>query len=131
MNIYSTAEGIAHALQSCLGGIEQTAGEIGQHEQSADAEEAAWLDGVAIAVQPLLKELVLACASQCDKRAATHDRHIAVRNEAMKCAASIRHHLICREGESICLRCDGDGCDSCNGEGIRAARVLQGENDDE
>jgi len=61
----------------------------------------------------LAKGVVLAAADQCELRASAAGKHIAVANEARKCAMQIRHNLLCDEGESVCIDCDGEGCERC------------------
>ena len=65
------------------------------------------------------KEIVLDCARICDQRASVTDRSVSVRNEATKCGAQIRHVMLCHPNESICLYCDGDGCDRCGHKGTK------------
>ena len=115
----------AEALWESLPSIDQCAGECGQHEQSEEAEKAHWQDGVAICLEPIIHKLVLECAKVCDMRAGNRTDNIAVWNEATKCGHSIRHNLICDDAETICLTCDGEGCDKCNGSGVRESAFLK------
>lgn len=68
-------------------------------------------------LRKLAKQIVLEAADVCDRRAV--GRPIPTGNEAKKCASSIRHFLLCKEGESICLHCDGAGCERCEQTGIK------------
>jgi hypothetical protein len=74
----------------------------------------------------LLKRLawriVLDAALPCGARASVKARPMSVRNEATECGVAIRHHLLCAEGESVCLRCDGEGCPVCHQIGVVALR---------
>lgn len=70
-------------------------------------------------ITQLARQIVMDAASQCDKRANRDVSSYAKRHEAMKCGAQIRHNLLCEEGESICLRCDGTRCVYCAYEGIK------------
>lgn len=72
----------------------------------------------------LAKEIVLDCAAQCDNRGRPADKNIAIRQEAKKCADQIRWAMLCKDGESVCLHCDGKGCQTCEQTGIRRARAL-------
>lgn len=76
-------------------------------------------------LRKLAKELVLDCAKQCDGRADGRirgdgaGRHMVVNGEARKCADQVRHNMLCGEGESVCISCDGEGCNRCNRIGIK------------
>lgn len=66
------------------------------------------------AIRALAKQVVLDAAAACEGRAnAKGPMMIGAISEARKCAAQIRHNLLCREGQSICLKCDGVGCSFC------------------
>jgi hypothetical protein len=67
----------------------------------------------------LVKVIVLAAAEECDARANRKGMPISLSNEAHKCAAQIRHNLLCAPGESVCITCDGEGCYRCRMTGVR------------
>jgi hypothetical protein len=67
----------------------------------------------------LVKTIVLAAAEECDDRAKREGMPISLANEARKCAAQIRHNLLCAPGESVCILCDGEGCERCERKGVR------------
>lgn len=117
MTIHHHAARIAEALRGRMAEIEQAAGEAGQFHQSQEVEDSVWNDGVINLIMPYLKNLVLQCADKCEARA--DGKHIAIAQESRKCAAQIRHSMLCLEGESICLHCDGEGCKSCGRTGIK------------
>ncbi len=67
----------------------------------------------------MVKRIVLDAAKVCDGRAKPEDKSWATRGEARKCADAVRFFLLAKEGESVCLRCDGEGCVWCGQKGIR------------
>ncbi len=66
----------------------------------------------------LAKNVALDAGAVCDARASCEDKPFTIRCEATNCGCGIRHVLICIPGQSICLRCDGYGCDACEGIGV-------------
>jgi hypothetical protein len=77
-------------------------------------------------LERLVWDIVLDAALCCDLRAAVEERNQSVKNEATKCGMSIRHMLLCRENENICLHCDGERCERCNQTGIKKMRSIPG-----
>lgn len=67
----------------------------------------------------LVRRIVLKAARCCARRAEPEDKSMSTRNEARKCASAVRHYLLCKEGESVCLHCDGEGCPYCHMKGVR------------
>lgn len=65
------------------------------------------------------RRIVLEAAKVCEARAKPEDKSMVTRSEANKCAAAVRHFLLCKEGESVCLHCDGKGCRMCKSTGIK------------
>jgi hypothetical protein len=65
------------------------------------------------------RSVVLDAAAVCEARAAPAEKPTAARHEARKCADAVRHFLLCREGESVCLYCDGKACRKCKGTGVK------------
>lgn len=77
-------------------------------------------------LRKVVRQVVLDAAAACDRRASVAERPIMIRSEATKCGAQIRHELLCQEGESVCLLCDGDGCPHCD-DGIKRTAAPQAE----
>lgn len=69
-------------------------------------------------LRELVRRVVLDAARLCDLRALPEGKPVGYRNEARKCGASVRHFLLCAEGENVCLRCDGEGCERCRHTGL-------------
>lgn len=68
------------------------------------------------AIRAFAKQVVLDAAKVCEQRASANPVKIQTAlNEARKCAGQIRHNLLCRGTQSICLHCDGEGCEKCDG----------------
>ncbi len=69
-------------------------------------------------LKKIVREIVLDAAHVCEMRAESYS-DISRAQVAQKCADGIRHILLCAEGESVCLRCDGVGCERCEYTGIK------------
>ncbi len=69
-------------------------------------------------LRKLVRGVVLDAARLCDLRAKPEEKPEVVRSEAIKCASSVRHGLLCRAGERCCYHCDGAGCRSCGMRGV-------------
>jgi hypothetical protein len=69
-------------------------------------------------LRKLARRIALDAGRLCDLRAEPEAKSMAVRSEARKCAASVRHYLLCGDRETVCLHCDGEGCRKCNQSGI-------------
>lgn len=119
---------IAEAVYAALPEIEAEAGQRGQNAQDSDAEMEHLLVAASEVVESILKRVVFQAAEICERRAIPEDKGMSLRNEASKCADSIRHFLLCDDGENVCMWCDGTGvvngraggvCFHCNGKGIR------------
>lgn len=67
----------------------------------------------------LAKRIALDAAKVCEWRAQPEAKSMSLRNEARKCADAVRFFLLCDEGETVCLKCDGEGCERCGHRGIR------------
>jgi hypothetical protein len=67
----------------------------------------------------MARAIVLDAAGVCDLRAAPEAKPFWQRNEASKCGYAVRHYLLCRDGESVCLHCEGAGCRRCLHRGVR------------
>lgn len=74
-------------------------------------------EGVEQVLSALVRDIVLDAARYCDQRADAQGNLIA-ENEARKCAAAVRHCLLCRPGQNVCSGCGGHGCAACNGRGV-------------
>lgn len=69
-------------------------------------------------LRKLARRIVLDAAAVCRARSLS-DRPQARKNEAVCCADQLTHALLCGEGQSVCLKCDGEGCRACAWAGVR------------
>lgn len=114
---------IAEGLISRWDGWEADAAHDGVVHQSTDVEYVSFKGKLAAFVHQILQQIILDAANICDRRASSQERSMAVYNEAIKCGMQIRHELLCGDGELVCIRCDGKGCDHCDYEGIRKSKA--------
>ena len=73
-------------------------------------------------LRKLARQIVLDAAALC--RGRSLGRPLGVKNEAIKCADTVTHFLLCRDGEAVCLKCDGAGCPACGHQGVRKQREM-------
>lgn len=66
----------------------------------------------------LLRHVVLDAAKACEMRGQPEEKPMHLRAEAVKCAAAVRHYLLCRDNEYVCIHCDGRRCEKCNQRGV-------------
>lgn len=104
---------------------EQEAGEEGTRYQSTLIEGIHFQAAVSGFIEEIYRNAVMDSAHICDGRASVEERNFAIRQEASKCGMQIRHELLCGEGETMCLVCDGERCERCDFSGFTTKREEQ------